>query len=124
MKIKKNQRPIEIDAHLKYVCPNKDCRFHHWISIRESSIKNFRIVCECGQIFSPKQIRKLKIIFTEKTAPKINEKLIENCVSAIIGYGFTKEEATHILTQQHIKNPKLESIDLIKLAIKNFGENT
>jgi len=74
MKIQKNyQKPIDIDAHFKYKCPNKDCFNEHWLSIKEVSIPNFKVVCEyCGIVFSPYNIVKICVYYT-KDIIDINE---------------------------------------------------
>lgn len=121
--IKKNQKPIEVEAHLRYKCPNIDCKFDHWISLKESATKNFRMVCECGQIFKPKIVKKIQIVYLEPEKPKLNEDYIDRCIEAIIDYGFTKTEARELITDIYTKNPDLEPIELIKIALKHFGEN-
>ena len=64
-KITKNQKPISLDVHLKYRCPNNNCGYEHWLSLLETQTKNFKIVCDCGTVFKPKKIKTLKIIYDE-----------------------------------------------------------
>jgi hypothetical protein len=59
----KNQKPTEIDCNLRYICPKKNCKLDHWISLRESKTENFIIVCDCGEVFSVKPVVKIKIIY-------------------------------------------------------------
>lgn len=59
----KNQKPISINYHLKYICPNRKCKNEHWLSSKESKVKNFKIVCDCGKIFSPLPVKKIKICY-------------------------------------------------------------
>lgn len=62
---KKNyQKPIEIDAHLKYRCPK--CAYDHWISLIQAQTKNFKIVCDCKTVFQPRRIDKLKILYVKR----------------------------------------------------------
>lgn len=128
---KKKEKPIELDAHLKYRCPKADCGFFHWLSLGEAKTKNFKIVCDCGTIFSPKRIKKLKISFCESIVnkpkkiesieQKINLDLVERCVSVLVGYGFTDTEAKDLLVKYHKEKPDLGSADLIKFTLQSFG---
>lgn len=52
--IKKRQKPIDKDIHLKYRC--KKCGIDHWLSLREASTKNFLVVCTCGHTFKVRQV--------------------------------------------------------------------
>ena len=128
---KKKERPIEIDSHFKYKCPNNDCGYFHWLSLKEAQTQNFKIVCDCGNVFKPKRIKKLEIIFeqtavvkTEQITPvqqKVNFDLIKVCVNVLVGYGFTDAESEELLIKCHKEKPDLESADLIKFALQSFG---
>jgi hypothetical protein len=128
---KKKERPIEIDAHFKYRCSNEDCGCLHWLSLKEVQTQNFKIVCDCGNVFKPKRIKTLEIIFdqtavvkTEKIKPvqqKVNFDLIKICVNVLVGYGFTDVESEELLIKCHKEKPDLESADLIKFALQSFG---
>ena len=130
-----NQKQIDTDAHFKYRCPN--CAYDFWISISEAKTKNFKIVCDCGTVFSPKRIKKIKVIFWEDETkekkdkapvieePKtteISQQLLDKCTKTLITYGFTKEESDDLLRQAYSKNPIENSLDLIKQALKIIGE--
>ena len=73
---KKTERPIEIDAHLKYKCPNDSCGYFHWLSLQEAQTKNFKIVCDCGNVFKPKRIKTLEIIFEQTAIIKTEQKFV------------------------------------------------
>ena len=128
---KKKEKPIEIDAHFKYRCPNNDCGCLHWLSLKEAKTQNFKIVCDCGSVFKPKRIKTLEIIFeqnpvvkTEQIKPnqqKVDFDLIKICVSVLVGYGFTGAESEELLIKCHKQKPDLESADLIKFALQSFG---
>lgn len=131
-----NQKQIDTDAHFKYRCPT--CAYDFWISINEAKTKNFKIVCDCGTIFSPKRIKKIKVIYWEdiikdkkkEEAPlieepkikEISQQLLDKCTKTLITYGFTKEESHDLLRQAYSKNPIDNSLDLIKQALKIIGE--
>lgn len=68
----KNQKPISLDVHLKYRCPNHNCGYEHWLSLLETQTQNFKIVCECGSVFKPKRINKIKVIYKDNKK-KIHE---------------------------------------------------
>jgi hypothetical protein len=133
----KNQKPIEVDAYLKYRCPLSKCGYDHWLSLKETKTKNFKIVCECGSILIPKQISKLNIVYTEDnsvsaTEPPEQIKIIEkpkipidfknNCVRVLVGYGFTKEESIDLCEKAFEKNPVNSSGLLIKYILQNLEE--
>jgi hypothetical protein len=71
------QKPIDIDAHFKYKCPNKDCCNEHWLSLKEVSIANFKVVCEyCGIVFIPYRVVNICVRYaTEDISLKKNRKI-------------------------------------------------
>lgn len=56
-------KPISADYYLKYICPKKSCKNEHWLSYKEAKVKGFKIVCDCGKIYSPLPIAKIKICY-------------------------------------------------------------
>jgi hypothetical protein len=130
----KNQKPIEIDAHFKYRCPKSNCGYDHWLSLKEAQTKNFKIVCDCGNIFKPKQIKKLKIVFygtpietkPEEAKviqkPKIPVDFKDSCVRLLVGYGFTKEEASTLVEEAYSRNPVTSGSLLVKYVIQNLEQ--
>lgn len=144
-KRKKILKPIDADVHFKYRCPK--CSIEHWISLREAQTKNFKIVCDCSKVFSPKRVSKIKIKYhkthnrkssiTEKQAApntiqpipqnqiitEINNDLLDKCSNALMAYGFTKAEAKDLIKQTYYTNPSDDAGLLIKLALKSFGES-
>ena len=131
-KIIKSQKPISLDVHLKYRCPNGNCGYEHWLSLLETQTKNFKVVCDCGIVFKPKQINKLKIIYDNKeikiknnnddtsNKPTVvtiqpSETSLSKAVPYLINFGFTDEEAVEALTKSYIKQPT----DNISIWIKN-----
>lgn len=133
---KKNLKPIEIDAHFKYRCPLNSCGFDHWLSLKQVSTKNYKIVCDCGTVFKPKVVKKLDIEFlienkekqkntsnntviTQTTIPidlqSKSSKILEN-------YGFTTQECL-LLTQKAFEQTKTDDVGfLVKYIIQNLGE--
>jgi uncharacterized protein YbcC (UPF0753/DUF2309 family) len=134
-KKKKNQKPIEIDAHFKYRCPKSNCGFDHWLSLKECQTKDFKIVCDCGFVFKPKKISKIKIVYSdiklvenkEQPAkiiekPKIPVDFKNDCGKLLISYGFTKEEAIGLCEKAFEKNPVNSSGLLIKYILQNLEQ--
>jgi hypothetical protein len=142
-KKKSYQRPIELDVHLRYVCPQKTCGNTHWLSLKECQTKNFMVVCECGEIFKPKQISKLKILYKEKkpkespvaviqASPPIN--IVEvskpilsldkknQCAKILVGYGFTEKEAKTLIDKGFAQNPIDEVGSLLKYILSNIEQ--
>lgn len=145
----KNQKAIEIDAHLRYVCKNPDCGYTHWLSLKEAQTKNFKVVCDCGVVFKPKQVLKVKIVYAKPKKKKEAEpqtqapmqqcfvnlsaiaKEIEldidtlnKCVKILVGYGFTKTESEQLLKNSFRNNPTDDCATLIKQTLESFGENS
>ena len=130
---KKNQKPIDYDIHLKYRCPNNKCNYEHWLSLKETKIKDFKVVCDCETIFSPKQIEKIDIVYLQtkldekkKDEEKIKNEvipndLLERSTKTLINYGFTKEESEKMLISNYIKDITEDCSTLIKKALKSIG---
>jgi hypothetical protein len=138
MKIKKSLKPIDYDIHLKYLCPNPSCCCQHWLSFKEASAKNFRVVCECGQIFKVKRLQKFNVEYCEKVipAPVVETNTVENTldrqipgsfenenketdiksesVSLLKKYGFTETEANVLIEKTLAENPDID--DHVKLV--------
>jgi hypothetical protein len=132
MSSKKNQKPIEIDAHFKYRCTN--CNIDHWISLNQAKTKNYKIVCDCGKVFIPKRISKVRVKYFEEpdssrsqqktnVAITIQSDILEKCIGVLIGYGFTKQEADNLVKQSYIKNQTNDCGQIIKHILESIGAN-
>lgn len=135
-----NQKPIEYDIHLKYIC--KQCGQIHWLSLREASTKRFKIVCDCGLTFGVKRVKDFKLIYHKKIkdikpqqeskvvveeAPKpipvIPNNLLDQSIKILVGYGFTKTEAKLIITKSYENSPVDNVPGLIKQTLESLREN-
>lgn len=135
-KNKKIVKPIEVDAHFKYMCPK--CGNNHWVSLNEAKTEGFKIVCDCKKVFSPKRINKLQITYTstenkstdqiassintDQTKKDISSVLLSKCCSVLMGYGFTKQESEDMLNKAYHIDQSEDCSKLIKLALKSLGE--
>lgn len=145
----KIQKAIEIDAHLRYICKNPDCGCTHWLSLKEAQTKNFKVVCDCGTVFKPKQVLKLKILYKKEQETKkpeaaqtktnahscfvnlsaipqqseLNIDILNKCVKILVGYGFTKTESEQLLRNSYRNDPTDDWTVLIKNTLASFGEN-
>jgi hypothetical protein len=126
----KNDRlsPIDIDSSLKYRCTNIDCSQEHWISLREAKTKNFKIVCFCGSILIPKQIKKIKVVYkTIKQNPSLKKNksipqdILDKCVKVLVAYGFTSKESEDLIKQVYIQHQTDDSFFIIKQVLENIG---
>lgn len=136
-KVQGRQKPTEYDIHLKYVC--EKCGANHWLSINEASTKWFRIVCDCGNIFSVKRVKDFKLLFHHKkksktTLPKQDEKptivekpvlvisseLLEQTISVLMPYGFTKTEAKDMAIKSYTESPKENTLELVKQILESL----
>lgn len=131
-RIIKNQTPVDHDVYLKYICPNTKCCLQHWQSLRQVKVRNYKIVCECGVIIKPKQVKTIDIVYcpettelpTEKPIQTINiisDELLNKSISILIGYGFTKQESEALIREAYKKNPTTECAILIKNTLESFG---
>jgi len=134
----KRLRPIDQDVHLKYRCLK--CSVDHWLSIKETQTKGFRIVCDCGEILRVKLVEKIDIIYQqtpkketplpvvietpapEKIIETIPLDLLTQSCTILLGYGFDIIEAEILLVSTFNEKPIYTCVDLIKQALKNFGE--
>lgn len=124
----KNQTPIDCDAHFKYVCPNPKCSIQHWQSLQQIKVKNYKIVCDCGIIIKPKQIKSVDIIYvnaedneSKETSKTISLDLLDKSIKILVNYGFTKEEASSMIKDAYDKNPTTECSALVKQTLESFG---
>lgn len=126
----KSQKPISLDVHLKYRCPNSNCGYEHWLSLLEAQTINFKIVCDCGTVFKPKRVKNIKILYENKKAQKpeqqqqqqkesekIPDDLIDKSVPSLIDFGFTKEESIELLNKAYTKHPTNDISLLIRNAL-------
>jgi hypothetical protein len=140
-KIKKAE-PVDYDAHFRYICPSNDCRYDHWVSLKEAKTKNFKVVCDCGTVFSPRRIKELNILYKEKKIkkpqvveskktinvdpivqkPKISVELLVKCCKLLVGYGFTKQESENLLQKAFEEQQTNNPVELVKIALKKVGE--
>lgn len=137
---KRNLKPIDIDGHLKYRCPN--CGIDHWASFKEVSTKKFIIVCDCETVFSVKRIVTIDMVYAkskkskQKTetpsqqqivvksnqeSAKIPNQLLEKATKMLVALGFTKEEAIKMLTETYASNPTENIALLIKNSVAKIG---
>lgn len=124
----KKQKPIEHDVHLKYMCPK--CGYAHWLSFQEASTKNYKIVCDCNTVFGVKRTKTIKIVYADPiiktpkppdtTAHSIDDKLLNKTVSALVAYGFTKQEAIDSITKTYNNNPTSDHLELVKQTLASM----
>jgi hypothetical protein len=133
--INKNQKPTDVEVHIKYICPNKKCKFDHWISLKEAQTKNFKIVCDCSIVFSPKPIQKITIkykrfkkksIIPQDPAPiteyVIPEDLLSKSSKIMQTFGFKKPEADQMITEFFKNNPIYDFKQLVQNTLAFNGE--
>lgn len=132
MKTMKIQKPIDINCHLEYKCPNNECLYTHWLSLKECKIKNFKVVCDCGEIFKPKQIQKITIKYKQKKSSQKREPkkkkdsdfvpvdILEQCVKVLLGYGFSKSESETLIKSAYKKAHDPTVLNIIKIALSSL----
>lgn len=121
----KNQKPISLDVHLKYRCPDNDCGQEHWLSLLETQTPNFKVVCSCKTVFIPKIIDSVKVLYKKKhekhnkptktESSDIDTELVKKILPSIMSLGFSKQEAVLMIDRAYKKQPT----DDISILIKN-----
>lgn len=128
----KNQKPIEYDIHLKYLC--QKCGQPHWLSFKEASTKNYKIVCDCNHVFKVKRILdfKLKYATTKQTIVKtpshtipikqqtIPSDTLTGVVKTLTNLGFTNSEAKNLATKTYSDFPTEDIGSLVKQILENI----
>lgn len=128
----KKIKPVDIDLHLKYLCPN--CGAIIWLSLKETQTPRYISVCDiCNQSFRVKTINKITIKYNEspKNKPEIkqkepkkvllNQEIREKVINSLVAYGFTKTESEE-LAQDAFDIFQTNDIGiLVKESLKLFG---
>ncbi len=133
----KTVKPIDSSISLIYSCPK--CSHQHWISLKAAKTKGFIIVCDCDQVFKPRTVETIKIIFKKKNQSskqpagleqtnidsQIPYELLNKCTESLTNYGFTKNEASILLNKAYNLHTENNPLELIKLALSlsNIGDN-
>lgn len=137
----KSLKPISIDAHFKYRCSNEECSIEHWLSLKETQTKNFKVVCDCGAVFSPKRISRLKILYKKSNKAKntkpaqpaeqpvihkepsieIPVDILDKSAKILTSYGFTDKEARQLLVDSYVQVKNNDIGALIKFTLEKFG---
>jgi len=133
MTIKKNQKPIEYDIHLKYIC--KKCGQPHWLSFKEASTKNYKVVCDCNHIFKVKRVTGFKLKFDSiktnnsivketkpvtKTENVIPKDLLDTVVNSLVNLGFTVREAKSLVIKSYSDCPTNDIGLLVKQTLESL----
>jgi hypothetical protein len=130
-------KPTKIEAHLQYICPNQDCGFDHWLTLRETQTRNFKIVCECGTVFRPKRVKDLDIVFAKKTnkAKTVSRPskpssqtqkitipidILNRSAIVLVGYGFTDNEARQMIQDCFDKTQSVDVSFLVKNSLESL----
>jgi hypothetical protein len=128
----KKIKPIDIDLHLKYLCPN--CGAICWLSLRESKTVGYINVCDiCHDTFKVKTIHKITIQYkNNKSVGKAIEKNQKTSIifdpdtrlksiSSLVGYGFTQKEASELVDDTFDIFKTNDIGILVKESLKLFG---
>ena len=129
MKTKNSLKPIDYDIHLKYICQN--CGNTHWLSYKEASTKNYKIVCDCDNIFTVKCVSGFKLKFRSKKIkqqkPVVEEKsnnipddLLTKTATTLVSYGFTMTEAKELVSKSYQQFPSDSVITLVKQVLESL----
>lgn len=128
----KKIKPVDIDLHLKYLCPN--CGAIVWLSLKETQTPRYISVCDvCNNSFRVKTIDKITIKYKELTKQKketeqqepvkilLNPEIKEKAINSLISYGFTKAESAELLQDAFDIFQTNDIGILVKESLKLFG---
>jgi hypothetical protein len=116
-------KPIDHDVAFKYKCPKNDCNYTHWLFLREVQEKGFKVVCDCGTAFKPKNIENIKILYRKQRSDKKRKNtvpvdLMASCVRILVGYGCSKGESEKLINEAYAKIDDKSSVNILKQALK------
>lgn len=130
----KTLKPTEIDAQFKYRCIDPDCGSEQWLFLNQVKVRGFKLVCDCGAVYSVKPISDIKIKYIKKIKKinpqasttdddKSNSSLeyISKACKVLEHYGFASKEAKELIHKVHDITECTDSMLLVKDALKLFG---
>lgn len=121
-------KPVNHDMYLEYRCP--ECQASHWLTLKESQTKGFKVVCICDHVFQVKRIEDIKILYVSKKQQDNSKDTIINntldiyhkCIKVLEQYSFSEEEMRDIVKETVSMNQQASLVDMVKLCIAKFGE--
>jgi Holliday junction resolvasome RuvABC DNA-binding subunit len=115
------------DIHLKYIC--KKCGDIHWLSFKEASTKNYKIVCDCNNIFKVKRVKDFKVKY-HSILPKTKTQvvstnsipidLLDDAVKYLATLGFTNSEAKNLVNKIYNQFPTNDVGLLVKKSLESL----
>lgn len=130
----KNLKPIETDAQFKYKCIDPECGSEHWLFLNQVTVKNFKLVCDCGQVYKIKQVGGVRIKYIRKKPLSVNQKSqdpvsqstnqpehFNKAISILKHYGFDQTEAQDLVKRVYDITQCSDHLLLVKDALKIFG---
>lgn len=118
-------KPIEIDAHFKYSCPQ--CSSFHWISFKAARVPGYMIVCDaCGEPSLVETIQNLDIAYAKEPVlakardSSVPDKLMKVCLKSMKDYGFEEVDSIRAINLAFKETGSLDSLVIIKNATKHF----
>jgi hypothetical protein len=124
----KNLKPIELNIHIKYKCP--ECDVEHWLSFEEAKTKEYVIVCCCKAKLKVKPIKSIGIVYSKSKSCKPNPQkqsqtipiaLLESCAKILAGYGYSSKEAKTLIEESYSRNPTDNALVIIKNILTTIG---
>jgi hypothetical protein len=127
-KIKKTQKPIDFELHLKYSCP--ECSQEHWIRYIQAATKNFKVVCDCGGYFRVKTVENFKLQYVKSNKKNsvvardsVPVDLEQQCVKILTGYGLEKDESKVLINKAYAKYKPDTVVALVKHSLELMRDN-
>lgn len=110
-------KPVDTDIHFKYICPNSECLDVHWLSLKESQTSHFRIVCDCGEIFTPRRIENISINYVKPQKNKTVSLNFDDAINTLIKFGFSSSESKKMIEEEYNKTGETNQASLVKYVL-------
>lgn len=126
-------KPVAYDIHLKYLC--EKCGGAHWLSYKEASTQNFKVVCDCDNVFEVARLSGFEIEYeqeksqTKEHKPQIKEvkvdqaipdDILNSAIRSLNPYGFTESEAKELVVQSYKNCPNNNVSILVKQVLQSL----
>jgi hypothetical protein len=105
-------KPASKDIYYEYICTKCGC--NHWVSHKEVSNRNFRIICDCEIVIKPKRIIDIEIIYAKKNRQKKVNRLDKDVSRNVVEESFEPLELLELddlELEAPIINESMEVVD-------------
>lgn len=124
----KTLKPIEVDAQFKYRCENNECQAEQWLFLNQVKTKGFKLVCECGAVYTIKQVDKMKVSYVKRKSksniehePNNSKDYLNKACKILQHYGFSDKESKELVYKVYDITKCEDPVLLVKDSLRIFG---